>query len=207
MDVYAAIEAKHGFAIPAEYRRIVAAGYFDLRHPGKYYDPANEPTYLWVPEAEWLLPQKILAHKPESFEKPGFVPFAFTGAGDHWCWWPSQDTGAVVLCPHDEATGVFDAPSFLASIYRRFLDYALADIGEDEEAEARRHFAHWASQLEGHFPQQWITTLTSLVTAPANRWQQGRRAGRGFLTPQTYDELIARDIAFPRLGEEFEWMD
>jgi hypothetical protein len=118
MDIYDAIEAKYGFPIPAVYRRIEAEGSFEFRHPGQFFDPANEPTYLWIPEAERLKPEEILAYQPYPEALPGFVPYAQTGARDHWCWWPDEDAEVVVECPHDSSFGRFDAPNFIASLYR-----------------------------------------------------------------------------------------
>jgi hypothetical protein len=56
MDVYKAIEARHGFAIPDVYRRLKAEGAFELRNLG-LSDPENEPTFVWIPEAEWMEPE------------------------------------------------------------------------------------------------------------------------------------------------------
>jgi hypothetical protein len=206
MGVYEEIEARYGFPIPPEYRRMEVEGFFDLRNPGAYYEPANEPTYLWVPEAEWLRPEAILAREPMPGERAGFVPFAFTGAGVLWCWWPPQDREAVVLCPHDDGTGRVDTPSFLGSIYRRFLDYSLDGIDEDEEARSRQLLGLGAERLAGHIPATWAETLRSLSRAEVVEWREGRRRGRGVLTPVGYCAIVARDLGFPRLGEEFEWM-
>jgi hypothetical protein len=152
--VYDAIQAKYRFSIPSEYRTMEAAGWFD---------PHKETTYLWIPEMKWLRPQEILDFEPEEYSRPGFVPFAFDCRGDHWCWWPAQDPSAVVLCPHDD-TGIFDAPSFAGSIYRRCLDYATG-FERSEEATVRGYFDDWARRLSGYFPPRWIETLQLLGSA------------------------------------------
>jgi hypothetical protein len=203
MDIYAMIKAKHGFEIPAAYRRLEQKGLFDFKNPGTPCDPLDE-SYLWVPEAEWMGPQEILEYEGPPYQRPGFVPFAFTGAGEPWCWWPEQDPEAVVGLPI-ACAGVFDAPNFIGSIYRRFIEYAIyVDEGEDEE-QARGFFTLWARQLRDDFPAAWIDLLRRLSQADAASWELGEARGRGLLHPTTQDEIISRDLAFPRLNEEFEW--
>jgi hypothetical protein len=205
MNVYDAIQAKHGFSIPAEYRRMEAAGFFQLRHPGQFYEPANEPTYLWIPEAEWLTPPEILSYKPYPEALPGFIPFVRTGAGDHWCWWPAADPEAVVECPHDSALGHFDAPNFVSSLYRRCLEFATNGIDPDEEDWVRRNFAHWAGQLVGYFPPNWLAVLRALSTAPLVVSHIGKLSIWSLLTPEQSEAQIARELRFARLNEEFPW--
>jgi hypothetical protein len=202
MDIYAAIEAKYGFAIPALYRRMEKDGFFAFE-PGRVgVDPWND-SYLWVPEMEWMPLQEILDFEPPSYQRPGFLPFAFTGGGEYWCWWPAEDPEAVVHLPIGDA-GVFDAPNILGSIYRRFLDYAI-EVSEPNDEEARRYFTLWASRLGEYFPPLWIATLHQLSRAEPVMRPLGRTTIRGLINPARRDELIARDLAFPRLGEDFEW--
>jgi hypothetical protein len=52
---------------------------------------------------------------------------------------------------------------------------------------------------------RWIETLKTLEQAEAFAWEHGRAKGRGLLDPVGRDALVARDLVFPRLGEDFEW--
>jgi hypothetical protein len=202
LDVYGSIKAKYGFDIPPVYQAMETEGWFEFQPRGAEFDPFRD-SYLWIPEAEWLRPQEILEYECPPYQRPGFVPFAFTGAGEHWCWWPAQDSEAVVFLPDGDA-GVFDAANFNGSIYRRLLSYAI-EIRNDEADEARRYFALWARRLREYFLERWIDTLNDLAQADIFAWEAGRARGHGFLDPGSRDKLIARDLAFPRLGETFEW--
>jgi hypothetical protein len=202
VDIYESIKAKHGFEIPAAYRKLEKGGFFENKIAGERCDSSDE-AYLWVPEAEWMRPQEILDYKTPSYQRPGFVPFAFTGAGEPWCWWPAQDPEAVVSLA-DGCAGKFDAPNLLGSIYRRFLDYAVC-VDLDDENRARQFLSLWARQLGGYFARSWIDTLRALAEAEAVTWQLGRSNGRGLLHPTRRNELVAHDLAFPRLNVEFEW--
>jgi hypothetical protein len=193
MTIYDEIEAKYGFAIPAEYQEMERLGWLD---------PSDMSRYLYMFEAEWFRPEKILRYQPLDFHKPGFVPFAFTGGGDNWCWWPAEN--CVVLCPHDCLEGEFDAPDFLGSIYRRTLEYASG--GQESEGEARKQLREWAKRLTAFFPPHWIKTISDAAEAPLVRWERGNDYGNGFLTLDEQEAILRRDLAFPRLGEKFEWM-
>ncbi|HYL97796.1 MAG TPA: hypothetical protein VEZ90_02490 [Blastocatellia bacterium] len=195
-DIYQAVESKYGFVIPGEYREMERLGWFD---------PTDMSKYLWVFEAEWFRPEEILRYEPLEYHKPGFIPFAFTGAGDNWCWHPAEHP--VVLCSHDCLEGEIDAPHFLGSIYRRTLEYASGGGPiVDNEAEARAQLEEWASRLRPFFPSTWVETLTRLARSKVVRWERGCDYGYGFLTLDQQEELVRRDLAFPRIGEKFEWM-
>ena len=200
MDVYSAIKARYGFEIPEIYRRMEEAGLLNMP-PGPA--DASDERHLWVPEAEWLRPQEILEYEFPEWFRPEFIPFAFTGGGQPWCWWPVQDPEAVVYVPGDEA-GVFDAPNLLGSIYRRFLDHALS---LDEVEEGRLWYSRWARQLRDDFPPAWIDTMLKIADADVIPWRIHRLTGQGLLDPAARDRLIARDLAFPRLNEEFDQSD
>lgn len=194
-DLYASIEAKYGFAIPEEYRRMERLGWFD---------PKNRDTYLWIFETEWLRPEEILEYEPLEHYKPGFVPFAFDGGGSHWCWWPAE--GVVVYCPHDYELGEVDAPDLLSSMYRRTLEYAAGGFEQDEETEARAYLKDWAERLNTFFPSAWISTLNEIAAAPLIQWKENVFTVWGFLHPDLMKEVFDRDLIFPRMGKKFQWM-
>ena len=202
MDVYQQIKKKFSFDIPQVYRAMEKEGFFELERRGAEFDPFSE-NYLWIPDVEWMRPPEILAFELPVYQRPGFVPFAFTGGGELWCWWPAEDAEAVVFLPIGDA-GTFYAANLTGSIYRSLLDYAI-EIREADEDEARRYFALWARRLKNYFPARWIETLKMLEQAKAVAWEHGRAKGRGLLDPVGRDALIARDLAFPRLREDFEW--
>ena len=110
VDTYTSIKAKYGFEIPAVYRTMEQDGFFELKPAGEDFDPRND-SYLWVPEAESMRPPEILAYETPSYQLPGFVPFAFTGGGEPWCWWPEQDPEAVVSSRGNSAKSAAEACS------------------------------------------------------------------------------------------------
>src|SRR6516164_5067104 len=85
-DIFRQIEQRYGFSVPTEYRLMSERGWFD------FDDARNRvgPDYLWLYDMEWLDPAGIRDHEFPEYCEPGFVPFAFTGGGDHWCWWPAE---------------------------------------------------------------------------------------------------------------------
>ncbi len=196
MDQYEQVEQKYGLVLPEAYRSMCAAGWFDVK----------SDNYFWLYDAEWVPLTEILNYQPEEYHKPGFVPFASEGDGSHWCWWPSAHPETVVLCPRDCGEGEFYAPSFTGFLYRRLLDYA-SYVPLEEEQEARQYLRDWSARLSTYLPILWKDTLKTLASGELTRWSyNGRDAGWGFMTHEQKQEIVQRDLAFPLLDQEFQWM-
>ncbi len=111
-ELYNRIEARYGFSILDEYRQMQSRGWFNVR---------DDERYVWLHEAECLSLEEIADYEFEPYRKSGFVPFAFNGAGDLWCWWPeaaSHSITPVVWCLHDVDMAEVSAPHFIGFIYR-----------------------------------------------------------------------------------------
>jgi hypothetical protein len=205
-DIFRQIEQRYGFSVPTEYRLMSERGWFD------FDDARNRvgPDYLWLYDMEWLDPAGIRDHEFPEYCEPGFVPFAFTGGGDHWCWWPAESVGGVapvVFCPRDSIMAEFYAPDFLGGLYRHVLDYAA--FGFDDADEDRQHLREWNDRLGPLFPPTWRTTLAELLTAPFRKWKTGPAQTFdviGLLSPDEHRAILHRDLGFARLDEEFKWM-
>jgi len=201
-DLYAEIERRFGFAVPEEYRRMRERGWFD----------SSKSTYLWLYEMEWMSLRDICGGDRLFFQfaKSGLVPFAFTGGGDHWCWYPqytADGVAPVVECPRDSEVGRFYAPSFLGAIYRQILDFACSQIAPAEESEARQHLMRWRDDLGPLMPGNWREAVANLQSAPLRTAESiSARAGKMLLTPDENEILVRRDLAFDHLDEEFQWM-
>lgn len=211
--IYDGIERRYGFAIPEEYRQMNARGWFDCADGTMpYFDPASR-SYLWMNDMEWISLEGIRDFEFPSYCKSGFVPFAFTAGGDHWCWYPehmSNGATPVVLCPHDSKIGEFYAPHFLGSLYRQALAFAAGDLDLTEEPEARQHLKRWFDDLGPLFPMGWRQTLASLLNAPPRSWEYGKVKKfkqTSLMSPDEYQAIVQRDLAFDKLDVEFQWME
>jgi hypothetical protein len=204
-ELFRRIEDRYAFCFPSEYTAMHRKGWLQ-------FDPARRglpQPYLWMNEMEWLSLQDMLDFEFPTYCKPGFVPFAFTGGGDHWCWYPEHAADGVtpvVLCPRDSTAGEFYAPSFTGSLYRQILDFACSWIKPAEEAEARTHLKRWLDDLCPFFPAAWRVVVAALHNAPLKQWESGTIV-HGLLLPDEHRSIIHRDLVFPRLDEQFEWMD
>jgi hypothetical protein len=151
----AAIEAAHSFELPAEFVALHVDGSLDQA----------SPRYLWLFEAEWIPVREIAG--PAVNLRARLVPFAFTGAGDLWCW-DLDRTGthgpAVVECPRDEELGSLYAPSFRGFLLRRTLDYAGG--GYDDVAVAREQLRAWVKDFAPLFPAAWTTFVRQVADGP-----------------------------------------
>ena len=193
----AAIKKRFGFDPPGEYVALDDASLL-----------ANHATddCLWLFEAEWLPPEQVLAFEFENRQKPGFVPFAFTGAQDWWCWWPEQATDLgvpVVLCPHDCVEGEFNAPDFAAWLYRRCLDYASGGFDAESELEARQSLARWAELFEPFWPAPWGERLLRISRSPLRNTPT---LGPFLISSEEHNAALAEDLDWSLLDRRFDWM-
>jgi hypothetical protein len=202
-----AIERRYSFSLPPAYRLLVERGHLDPQ----YIDRQNilQSRYLYLFDAEWWQPAEIAAYQPPAHHLPGFVPFASTGGGDYWCWWPARASNRnvpVVLCPHDLNTGTFDAPDFAAWLFRRTLDYALRL--PDGEEQGRAWLARWAEVFRELWESAWSSELVRIAGAPVSSWVDVRTSepGEGLLAPETYRQLLEQHTPMPERDQEFRWM-
>ena len=130
------------------------------------------------------------------------IPFALTGTGDHWCWWPERE-GVVVLCPHDDQTGTVYARTTLTAVYRQALELvsSLEDVAS--EAAVRAMLERYVIDLGPLLPDGCRETLRWVQSEPVKNWKVGRWEQRGLITPKERDERQARDLALPALDEQF----
>jgi len=169
--LYNAIAARYGFAIPDEYRRLESRGLFTLSaaaHASTFYRP---DSYLWLHDMEWYSPQAILDFEFEPYHLPGFVPFAFTGGGDYWCWHPAHADrrGAHVLCCcHDCELATIYAPNFHTALYRQILDFCVGS-SEDEDIDSSASCTAGRQIWPSFFPILGVRACASWQTIPSDQ--------------------------------------
>ena len=89
------------YNIPLVYQKMNERGYTN----------AQNNSYLWLNEMEWMPINKIEEYEYDEGETKSIVPFAITGAGDKWVW-VVADNGeeySVGLCERAETTGIYYA--------------------------------------------------------------------------------------------------
>jgi hypothetical protein len=206
VDVISKLQAHYGVILPAGYCRWWASKYFD--HAG------NPDTYLWAHEAEWIPPEKIPDRDLWRTVIAGLVPFAFTGAGDHWCWNTQARTGAteyeVLFCYHDEELADAYAPSFPAWFYRNCLEYA-SSVQDEPEAilEARAHLRVWAERLSEIHSGGWSAHLSTLASAAPFEYHPPKlRPGInvfGFISTADVSEIVRAQFGPRYLTDKVKW--
>jgi hypothetical protein len=203
-QLYQLIQERYGFELPKEYREMHEQGWFA-------FDDAHNrmgPNYLWTNDMEWLQPLQILRHDFPEYCKSGFVPFAMTAGGDHWCWYPAFADGGVApvaLCPHDSIMGEIYAPHLYGAAYRQALEFTL-NMEDDEEDESRAPIKDWLDRLAPRWPRSWRDQLQEISVRPLQDQHFGKLVWKALLSKEEYKSIVHRDLCFPRLGEEFKWM-
>jgi hypothetical protein len=207
MNVIEKLEARYGIPFPPGYRD------WSLK---KYTDHRKKNSYLWVHEAEWIPPTEIPEHDlGRSKIIPGLIPFAFSGAGDSWCW-NTQVKNAeaeydILFCWHDEELADRFAPTFPAWFYRNCLDYAAGGMDKDDAAieEARRNLRLWSERLSGIDSGSWAEHLAKLAKAKPSEYKHPKLRASirmfGFITAMKVDEIVADQFGVGYLEQKVEW--
>lgn len=144
-------------SVPEPFVELERAGRFD--YWGAPYDaltaeqraellPTRMREVLWWHHAiEWdRSVDDVVAFEGDGWLRPGLVPFAGNGFGDHFCWYPRWQTGAeppVVLFVHDAVLSRLFARDFGELLCRCMLQHFAVAIDEDDDD----HDVVWAAQL------------------------------------------------------------
>jgi hypothetical protein len=189
--LYKAIEDRYGFPVPDDYRRLDSRGLLTLSASAHASAFTTLGSYLWLPDMEWYSLGDIAQFEFESYHKPGFVPFAFTAGGDHWCWQldHTDERGTrVVCCHHDYELATVYAPNFAGALYRQTLA-----ISDETELDVPAFLCRWAADLADIFSPQWCEHLRELAQRP----------NRSALA-SAYERA---DLAYEDLDTEIRWME
>ena len=182
------IERQHGFACPSLYRQLEREGMLDVGEYGPdwyklvYPTLTERPTLLLHADDFELLSVKAVAAAMEELADPDdyrqidpalrFIPFAQTGAGDHYCFFASsQHAGEmpVVLLWHDQ-----NEARYLAKNLQDFLFHMLLKSMADQDT--------YNEVSDEEFKEQLATTLGTHA-----RYLTARQA-------DVLQALLARDI-------------
>jgi len=204
MDVFEKLSAHYGVPFPAGYQDWSRKGYTDYQK--------GDGQYLWAFEAEWIPPEEIPSRDLWRVNIiPGLIPFAFSGAGDNWCWNTSVVTSEaeyeVMFCYHDEELADVYAPNFAAWFYRTCLDFASG--GFDDEEDAMEYLELWSKRLAEIHDGDWADHLAKLAeTEPFDYEYPGKRKSldmRGFITVMEVEEIVATQFGRRYLEEKVAW--
>ena len=197
--IYSAIAQRYGFSLPAEYRQLESRGLLSLSGPAHASAFTAPGTYLWLNDMEWYPLHKIANFEFEPYCLPGFVPFAFTGAGDFWCWQPefTDSNGTrVVCCYRDSYDARIYAPNFSLALYRQILDFCVSQPADDDEIDVRAFLRRWVVDLAPIFPSRWQEQLQELA----------HRLEFPVLSELEQKDIEKRDLPFDVIDTDVRWM-
>lgn len=209
-DYYNAVLIQYGFELPTDYRYLDECGFLTFSKSATAAASTKPAcSYLWIPEMEWLAPSAIAAHRFPDYCLPGFVPFAFNGAGDYWCWQTSfggVQPSRVVFCPHDYQYAMVVGDSLAMAVFRQILEYLCYDVGEDTLERTHQHLTRWTTDLAPIFLPEWIKSLKPLLDRPLQEYVDDDESCIGLLTP-TEKDIIEKSLISPsEFIDEFQWM-
>lgn len=213
------IESKHGFIYPALYRQLERDGMLAVGEYGPdwyklvYPTLTERPTLLLHADDFELLNIKAVADEADTLLDADdyrqiapafrFIPFAQTGAGDHYCFFVSgQQDGdmPVVLLWHDQNEAQYLAKNLQDFLFHMLLN-SMADqdtYNEVGDEEFREQLAKTLGTHARYLTPEQAQVLHTLLARDIFDYEvalpKGRKqAHRGLLT----------DIELARLREEF----
>ena len=163
----------------------------------QFFD-TNSADYLWVPEAEWCRADWQLPTYGEHIA--GLTPFAFSGAGDGWCFFRD---GEVLFCLHDEDEALVYAPHFLGWFYRRCLEFvaAVSDEDKDEAEEARELLVRGACLLKEAGALAYADMLAGLSPGSITEVQ----LGPGTVSQEQVLQIVRREFGERYVEGKIKW--
>lgn len=197
------LEKRLGLTLPIAYKTIVNNGWTDNKGH----------NFLWLSEAEWVQPPEIETTEMHYSENilPGLVPFAFTGGGDHWCWWKghtsSQNEPKILCCSHDSDMADIDAPCFASWFYRRCLIYANFVNPKDVDT-VTQNLRKWGTVLEQLAPSKMSADIIEVSKKQPRQYHWGphKMKAFGFITNDEYDERLAEYLGTEYINNEVRWV-
>lgn len=150
------IERQHGFSYPSLYRQLEQDGMLDVGEYGPDWHNTvlptlkDRPTLLLFANDFELLNVDMVAEELACLAEPDddrqidpaftFIPFAQTGAGDHYCFFPTGVADGevpIVLLWHDQDEAQYLARNFQDFIFSMLLDSmadqdTYNDVGDEE---------------------------------------------------------------------------
>lgn len=199
IDTIASIRNRYGFDFPELYRKLLEMGHFST---------TPWENYLNLHECEWLSLEEIATYEFLDFQitsDGGFVPFGITARRDEYCWridWATEGEPPIVFCERGES-GFGYAPHFQSFLYRQALEEFAGYGGpEDEKGLASLHRA--VAILAPYLPGPWSRHLRELAERKFADWKKGNLGEVYLLAKDELEGLIAEQLAFSHLNEQFE---
>ena len=196
-DAWLAVEQRYGVVVPQLLLRLHADGCCDPHHG----------AFIQLSDLEWLSPAQICDWRPPADQIAGLLPFASTTNRDLWClhrdWGDDRAPLPVVFCPEEDEVAHLFAPDVTGFCYRILLEeYACTCLTEHFDVpRSRATLDAYAVAMAAYLPETWAACLRDLAQRPLVGDDNDYF---GTLDEDELAHIIARDLAYSRLDEEFE---
>lgn len=188
------LDHRYGFRPPELWWRMRSSGFFTPLHE----------NHLQLSDLSWMSVADMVAHRFPPDEIAGLVPFAQTGRGDAWCFYPGLEAGLapVCFCPMEDEVAHVYAPDFAGFVYRATLEeYACTCLTEyHDPGRSLALLGDYSGRLATLLPPEWAARLQEV----ANRPLVGNEDGYyGTITASELAAIVAADLDHPLRDREF----
>ena len=191
MNYLEIIEQKYKFSLPKEYCRLNDMKCFDLDEPKHYSKALNDP-YLWLFELEWIHPSKILTFDCEDQIRERYVPFAFNGAGELWCWVPKEtdENGTPIVLLDNIDSGTYEAPDFKSILFQQVLMF----IQNQQDDMLIPYLNKYLLHFNEFFCERWQVEINKVIAT-----------GNDKISDNYFDITYQDMVGYSRYQESFQW--
>lgn len=147
-----------------------------------YSNTASE-NYVWLPEFEWLSPEKMQYYREKLYpELKNVIPFAINTGGDFYGLYSvGADEQLVIFYTHDSGQAVYFAKSVQAAVFHQIIRFTCGDyvdmctdeekegMNEEEaedyisESEAVEMLHRYCKTYGRFFPECWTDKLMEIA--------------------------------------------
>ena len=225
------IEQQHGFTYPPLYRQLECDGMLAVGEYGPdwyklvYPTLKDQPTLLLHADDFELLSVKAVAAAMEELADPDdyrridpalqFIPFAQTGAGDHYCFFassPQDGETPIVLLWHDQNAAQYLAKNLHDFVFHMLLN-SMADqdtYNEVSDEDFREQLTNTVGTHARYLTARQADVLQTLLARDIIDYEvmlpTGRKeAHRGLLTDTELASLRAELIPYEKFDSYFAY--
>ncbi|MFH6987243.1 SMI1/KNR4 family protein [Flavobacterium collinsii] len=224
------VEKRYEFEYPPLYKQLYEDGMLDIGEygPNWYSDvypklKENPPLLLHSYDFE-LLSLKGVSREIERLTNPDdyrqikkefrFIPFAKSGAGDHFCFFLNGEEDGnvpIVFVWHDNNEVNYLAKNLEDFVFRTLLsDMSQQDIyNEESEAEFKSNIEEVFKSHEKYLTEERKEVLQKLLKRDIVDYQifveKSKEDARGFLTDLELQKLLVENIWFDKMDVTFKY--
>lgn len=223
-------EKTYNFNFPILYKKLFNDKMLDWGElDGEWYEREyklrkQSPPFLFFAKDFELLPAHTIGDVVDDFMHTfpdlihKFIPFAMSGAGDHYAFYPAGEIGGdipLVFIWHDDNKCDFLSKNLQDFIFLKMLE-AVSDIDnrydDISKGDLKQNTHNWLTTHKKYLKESQVYELEKIYTRQLTSFTRLMKNGKSIpfealLSDEEYDLLIKQEINFEKLHQSFPYED